>query len=244
VFWFGDPTFMLLIPAILFSLYAQYKVSSTFAKFSRVPNRRGMTGAEVASAILSGHGVDASVRDGVAKAALMRVAVEAVPGELSDHYDPRDRTLRLSEPVYGERSIAALAVAAHEAGHAMQHATAYPYLTMRSWVAPVAQFGSWLPMVVIMGGMVLGMWVQALNIAILLYMGVVVFTLVTLPVEINASQRALRTLADGNYLAADEMPAARAVLNAAALTYVAATASAVIMLLRLVLLRNMASDRD
>lgn len=246
MFYF-DYTMVLLIPAVLLSLYAQWKVSSTFAKYSEVPNRRGLTGAEVAHAILNGYGTSAGIEQGKlaeAKAGLAAVGIEAVPGSLSDHYDPGARMLRLSEPVYGSRSIAAVSVAAHEAGHALQHAVAYPYLGLRSLTVPVANIGSNLVWpILIVGFLVPTMLVGALNIAILLYLGVVAFTVITLPVEFNASRRALRVLEEGGYLAPDEIPGARAVLNAAALTYVAATVSAVLMLLRLLLLRSMA-DRE
>ncbi|MHB0936967.1 MAG: zinc metallopeptidase [Armatimonadota bacterium] len=246
MFYF-DYTMVLLIPAILLSLYAQWKVSSTFAKYSQVPNRRGLTGAEVANAILNGFGTSAGIEQhkfAEARSGLAAVHVEPVPGSLSDHYDPGARVLRLSEPVYGSRSIAAVSVAAHEAGHALQHAVAYPYLGLRSVVVPVAQFGSKLAFpILIVGFIIPSLFMQALNIAILLYIGIVAFTIITLPVEFNASRRALRVLEEGGYLATDEMPGARAVLNAAALTYVAATVSAVLMLLRLILLRNMA-DRE
>jgi len=242
--WLGiDHTMWLLIPAILFSLYAQWKVQSTFAKYAQVPNRRGLTGAEVATAILRGYGTAAGIEPGQqmqAGTALGAVSVEPVGGTLSDHYDPGARVLRLSEPVYGEASIAAVSVAAHEAGHALQHAVAYPYLALRSFTVPLAHFGSMLTFPILLGGMVLGSraFTFALDLAILLYLGVVFFTIITLPVEFNASNRALRVLREGGYLMEDEMPGARAVLHAAAMTYVAATLSAVLTLLRLILLRN------
>jgi hypothetical protein len=240
--FFYDWTMVLLIPAILLSLYAQWKVQSTFTKYSKVRNRRGVTGAQVAEAILRGYGTAAGVEPdkmATAQAGLAAVNVEATPGQLSDHYDPRGKVLRLSEPVYASDSIAAVSVAAHEAGHAMQDAVAYPYLGLRSVVVPVAQYGSKLTFPILLVGLFIpALFTPALNIAILLYIGIVAFTLITLPVEFNASRRALRVLEGGGFLATDEIPAARAVLNAAALTYVAATVSAVLMLLRLILLRN------
>jgi len=244
--FFFDYTMVVLIPAILLSLYAQWKVNSTFAKYSKVPNRRGLTGADVATAILNGYGTSAGIEQGKfaeARGGLAAVHVEAVAGTLSDHYDPGARVLRLSEPVYGSRSIAAVSVAAHEAGHALQHAVRYPFLGLRSMTVPLANIGSNLVWPILIIGMIAGskVFMGALNIAILLYLGVVAFTIITLPVEFNASRRALRVLEEGGFLAQDEMPGARAVLNAAALTYVAATVSAVMMLLRLVLLRNMSS---
>ncbi|OPZ81233.1 MAG: putative neutral zinc metallopeptidase [bacterium ADurb.Bin429] len=241
--WLGDPTFLLLIPAILLSLYAQWKVGATFKKYARVRTRGGQTGAEVAQAILRGYGASAGLDAASANAVnTAGVRVEYTPGTLSDHYDPRARVLRLSDAVYGADSVAAVAVAAHEAGHALQHAGAYPFLALRSLVAPVASIGSSLAFPIVIGGMIFGFFPAALNIAILLYIGVVAFTVITLPVEFNASARALRVLENGGYLSEDELPGARAVLNAAALTYVAATASAVIMLVRLLLLRNMSRE--
>lgn len=242
--WLGfDNTIWLLVPAILFSLYAQWKVQSTFAKYAQIRTRRGMTGAEVAAAMLGGYGSAAGVERGQqqkAAAALGAVSIEYVPGSLSDHYDPTHRVLRLSEPVYGEASIAAVAVAAHETGHALQHAVAYPYLALRSLAVPLAQYGNMLAFPILFGGMIMGATAFrfALDLAILLYLGVVIFTVITLPVEFNASHRALRVLSEGGYLAQDEMPGARAVLNAAAMTYVAATVAAVLTLLRLLLLRG------
>lgn len=246
MFWFGDPTIVLLIPAILLSLYAQWKVQATFSKYARVPTARGLTGAQVAEAILAGHGTAAGVE--VDKMDLVRhgvsgVSIQPVSGELSDHYDPSARALRLSESVYANSSIAAVSVAAHETGHALQHAAAYPYLALRSFTVPVANIGSMLAFPIIFVGMLIPtIFPAAINIAILLYLGVVAFTVITLPVEINASRRALRVLEHGGFLTAEELPGARAVLNAAALTYVAATLSAVIMLVRLLILRNMSRD--
>ena len=240
-----DSTMLLLIPAILFSLYAQWKVSSTFKKYSRVPSKHRQTGAEVATAILRGQGTEAGVDkhvSGTLRTALAGVQVAGVGGNLTDHYDPSSHTLRLSEPVYGSSSIAAISVAAHETGHALQHAVSYPYLALRSMAVPIANYGSMLTFPIIIGGMLLGALAWALNIAIILYLGVVIFTIITLPVEFNASRRALAVLEKGGYLEADEMPGARAVLQAAALTYVAATFSAVMTLLRLILLRNMQND--
>ena len=210
MFYFGDWTFVLLIPAILFSLYAQWKVSSTFARYSRVRNRRGLTGADVAAGILHGYGTDAGIEQGQAmqaRAGLAAVRIEPTPGALSDHYDPSARVLRLSEPVYGSDSIAAVSVAAHEAGHALQHAVGYPALALRSFTVPLANIGNVLLWPLLIAGFIIPtFFVHALNIAILLYSGVVVFTIITLPVEFNASNRALRVLHDGGYLAEDEMP--------------------------------------
>ena len=242
--WFlgFDNTLILLIPAILLSLYAQWKVKSTFAKYAQVPTRRGLTGGEVAMGILQGHGTAAGVErgnEGLVRAGVLGVRVEVTPGTLSDHYDPGARVLRLSEAVYAGDSIAAVSVAAHEAGHALQHAVQYPFLHLRTLTVPIANIGSALTFPILLIGMFAGMFTQALNIAILLYLGVVAFTVITLPVELNASRRALLVLAQGGYLTESELPGARAVLSAAALTYVAATVSAILTLLRLVILRDM-----
>jgi len=243
MFWMGDSTFLLLIPALLLSLYAQWKVTATFQKYARVPNRRRLTGSEVAQAILQGQGTLAGVEPDKmnrVQAGVAGVTVERVGGQLSDHFDPGARVLRLSDSVYDNDSIASVAVAAHEAGHALQHAVEYPYLGLRTISVPLANVGSMLTFPILIVGMLIpAIFPAAINLAILLYIGVVAFTVITLPVEFNASRRALRVLESGGYLAADEMPAARAVLNAAALTYVAATVSAVMMLLRLLILRNM-----
>lgn len=241
MFFFGDATMVLLIPAILFSLYAQWKVNSTFRKYSNQPTRRGMTGAQIAQAILQGYGTTPFSGNNIST--LRDVKIAPVAGSLSDHYDPTARVLRLSEPVYGSNSIAAVSVAAHEAGHALQHATRYPFLGLRSLTVPVANIGSSLVFPIIVIGMFAGIMTQALNVAILLYLGVVAFTVITLPVELNASRRALAVLENGGFLSPDELPGARAVLNAAAMTYVAATVSALLMLLRLIILRNMSEDR-
>ncbi len=242
---FHDPTILLVIPALILSFYAQWKVQHTFTRYAEVRTRRGITGAEVAQAILSGYGTAAGVEAGQGERARMGIAavrVEATEGALTDHYDPTARVLRLSESVYGSDSIAAVSVAAHEAGHALQHAVQYPFLWLRAVTGPVANIGSMLAFPIIFVGMMLGMFKPALDLAILLYIGVVAFTVLTLPVEFNASRRALAVLEHGGYLQTDELPGARAVLNAAAFTYVAATLSAVLMLLRLFILRGMSRD--
>jgi len=210
---------------LLLSVYAQWRVSATFAKFSQIPSRLGITGADAAQRILAGAG-------------LHDVTIEPIAGQLSDHYDPGARTLRLSEAVYGDTSIAAISVAAHEAGHALQHADAYPLLGLRTLTVPMANLGSTLMWPILLVGMFIHLMPLALNIAIVLYLGVVAFTLVTLPVEFNASHRALGILQHSGLLAEEEMPGARSVLSAAALTYVAATVSAILTLLRLLLLRG------
>jgi Zn-dependent membrane protease YugP len=219
-----DPLYWLMIGAgLVMSLWAQFRVKSTFAKFSRISTRAGMTGADVARRILGDNGI----RD---------VKVEPVAGDLSDHYDPRTKTLRLSEPVYGSNSMAAFGVAAHEVGHAIQHAQAYAPLKFRSAWVPVANFGGGLSMFVIMGAMMTGGMATALGsnlatVGVLLFATTTVFTLVTLPVEFDASKRALATLERGGYVSATELDGARRVLDAAALTYVAAFVTSLLTLL-------------
>jgi uncharacterized protein len=219
-----DGSFIVLIPAILFALYAQSKVKSTFARFLKVAARKGYTGREVARAILDGKN-------------LQNVPVEMAQGYLSDHYDPRSRVLRLSREVYQGTSVAAVSVAAHEVGHAIQHANGYAPLSMRNAIFPIARFGSSMAWVFVIGGFIfdsLGM----IDIGILLFTAAVAFQIITLPVEFNASNRAMQLLTEHGFLAADEVSSSRKVLNAAALTYVAAMATAVAQLLRLILLRN------
>lgn len=248
--FFYDPTFLLLIPAFIFTLWAQARVKGAFAKYSQVRAASGMTGHQVASELLTRGDLLTAVEQGSSVTAiqahnqLSSVQVALVSGELSDHYDPRERVLRLSEPVYGSNSLAALGVAAHETGHAVQHAIGYGPLAIRSTLVPAAQFGSTLawPLFLIgfflggVRGLPLGHWLM--DAGIILFAGAVLFTLITLPVEFNASKRALAMLERGGYVTTQEMPAVRAVLGAAALTYVAAAAMAVIQLLRLLMLRE------
>jgi len=226
-----DPTFLIAIPGLIFTLWAQAKVQSAFKKYSRVSARSGVTGAGVARDILNRNG-------------LSGVSIEQVRGQLTDHYDPRAGVLRLSEGVYGSQSIAALGIAAHESGHALQHATNYSALVMRTAIAPAAATGQQLGIWLFMGGLLLSMFtgIQGLgfimDIGIYLFSVAVVFTLVTLPVEFNASKRALMVLEKGGYLTQEELPHAKKVLDAAAWTYVAAAATAVLMLIRLLILRG------
>ena len=232
--FFWDNTLLLMIPGLIFTLWAQMKVKSAFNKYSQIGVRSGITGAEIARKILRSAGLEG-------------VAVEPTPGHLTDHYDPTKGVLRLSESVYGSRSIAALGVAAHEAGHAIQHAEKYPALVMRTVIAPAAATGSQLGIWIFMIGMLIGMFAHMnmkwlLDIGIILFSAAVFFTIVTLPVEFNASKRAIMILRDGGYLTTDELPKAKAVLDAAALTYVAAAATAVLTLIRLIILRNASRD--
>jgi len=205
------------------SLWASSRVKGTFQKFSQMPTRGGRTGADVARAILRDHGIT-------------DVTVEPVRGQLTDHYDPRTKTLRLSEPVYHQRSMAALGVAAHEVGHAIQHARDYGPLHFRSAWVPIASTGGGLSMIVIfialmMGGLSAGGVGAVLAwVGVLMFATTTVFTLITLPVEFDASKRALATLADGRYMSDVELQGAKKVLDAAALTYVAAAAASLMQL--------------
>ena len=219
-----DPTMILIIPALILTFWAQAKVSGAFAKYSRIPTAGRVTGA-------------AAARDILDRAGLQDVSIERVGGNLSDHYDPRSRVLRLSSQVHDSTSVAALGVAAHEVGHAIQHDVGYVPLTMRNTIWPVANIGSsggfWLFLLGLMFGSTM-----LQNIGILLFFAAVVFYFVTLPVEFNASSRAMDVLEAGGYLTREELPGARAVLSAAAWTYVAAATMAVSQLLRLLVLRS------
>ncbi len=224
MFFFSTTDLILLLPAILFTLYAQAKVKSTFAKWQRVRNARGLTAAQVAQLLLRDNGI-------------LDVDVELVPGELTDHYDPRTRTLRLSESTYHSDSVAAVGVAAHECGHAIQHKVGYAPLAIRNAIVPVANLGSQLAWPLIFIGLIFSS-LRLFDLGIIFFAGAVLFHLVTLPVEFNASSRALAQLRKGGYLAPQELAAAREVLQAAALTYLAAAAVAVLQLVRLLLLRE------
>ncbi len=218
--------FLFMIPCLILSLYCSAKVNSTFNKYSKVANRRGITGAQAAYQVLSSNGVTG-------------VRIEQVSGHLSDHFDPRTNTIRLSESVYNSASVAAVGVAAHEAGHAVQHAQGYMPNKIRSAIVPVANIGSRLSWILILIGFLLPVqynFVVTLGIAFFSFS--VLFTLVTLPVEFNASNRALATIQSTNLLYDDEYKGAKKTLSAAAMTYVAAAATAVAQLLRLLLLAN------
>lgn len=225
---FFDPTMILLIPALLLSLWAQMRVKSTFDRFSRVQAREGVTGAQVARMLLDRFG-------------LSSVPVNHVGGALTDHYDPRDRTLSLSDSVYSSSSIAAIGVAAHEVGHAIQHSEGYAPLMFRNRVAPAVGLVSNMAIpLFFIGFLMRGQFLM--NLGIVLFLGAIVFHLVTLPVEYNASSRAIAILNGTGALAPDELNGARRVLNAAAWTYVAAALMAVLQLVRLLILRG--SSRD
>lgn len=218
--WWGffDPTYLImLLPALALGLYAQWKVKSTFSRYARVPASSGMSARRLARYLLD-------------MAGLSDVRIEQIPGMLTDHYDPRTRTLRLSAPE--SRSIAVLGVAAHEVGHAIQHAQAYKPLQLRTAIVPAANFGSQLALPLL----IFGIFFQnplMVNAGIIAYSIAVLFTLVTLPVEFDASRRAIKLLRDGGYVNSQELVAVKKVLGAAALTYVAAAATAILQLLYL-----------
>lgn len=229
-----DPTIVLILPAIAFAFWTQSKVKSTYARFSEVGNRRGLTGADVARAILQDENI--VLTDFPLAHPGPACALEATQGHLSDHYDPRSRTLRLSQDVYSGQSVAALGIAAHEVGHAIQHARLYSPLMLRNVVYPVCSLGTTLAWPLLILGLIA--FPPLMKLAVIMFTLAVFFTVLTLPVEYNASSRAMRALAGGGYLDSDELDGARQVLSAAALTYVAATAMAVLQLLRVVLLSN------
>ena len=222
--FFFDSTMLLLLPALLFAGWAQMRVQSTFARYSRVTARRGVTAAQVARMLLDRFG-------------LTSVPVKRVDGRLTDHYDPRDKTLSLSDSVYGSTSIAAIGVAAHEVGHAIQHSGGYVPLALRNNIVPVVNIASSLAMPLFFMGFLFRGPVL-MNLGIFLFLGVIVFHLITLPVEYNASARAVTILGQTGALTGDELQGAKSVLSAAAWTYVAATLMAVMQLVRLLALRN------
>lgn len=219
-----DPTIILVLIGVVISLWAQGRVTSTFNKYSKVRSRTGMTGAEAAKRLLNSQGI-------------YDVTVRPVSGNLTDHYDPRTKVVNLSESVYHSTSVAALGVAAHECGHAMQHNEGYAPLKFRSALIPAANFGSKISWPLILLGLILGGLGSPLcQIGIIMFSLAVLFQLVTLPVEFNASNRAVKLLDSLGILSGDEVSGTRKVLSAAALTYVAAAASSILQLLRLIIL--------
>ena len=226
-FFFFDSTMLLLIPCILLALYAQWKVRRTYGEFSQVASAAGISGAETARRLLRENGI-------------YDVAVEEVDGVLSDHYDPRDRVVRLSTGIFRGHHLAGLAVAAHEVGHALQHARGYLPLNFRHSFLPIANIGSTAAFPLFLIGFFFNQGFL-MDIGIVLFAAVLLFQVITLPVEFNASSRAMAQLVDGRYLAPQEGVLARRVLNAAALTYVAAAATSLMHLVRLLILRG---DRD
>lgn len=224
MFWFGGPGMIFVLIAFAFAMYAQSQVSSAYNRYARIGNSRGLTGGDLARELLQSRGIS-------------DVEVEPIRGRLTDNYDPRVKRVRLSEENYFGNSLAALGIAAHETGHALQHHDAYAPLALRNAIVPVAQFGSSLAWPLFIIGILVGAPSLA-DLGILLFFGAVIFQILTLPVEFNASQRAVAMLSGGAYLSAQEIKPVQAVLRAAALTYVAAAALAIAQLLRLLLLRN------
>ena len=226
---FYDPTMMILIPAILFTMYAQFKVSSTTNRFFRIKSRSGYNGQQVAERILAANGI----RD---------VRIVPIRGTLTDHYDPRRKVLRLSEEVYYGTSITSVAVAAHECGHALQHAYGYAPLTIRGAIVPVVNFASSLSWILIFVGLFFSGNNTMLQLGILMFSATVIFQLITLPVEFNASSRALVQLQDLGIVDSGEARDSRKVLSAAAMTYVSAALTAILQLVRLLLIANNRDD--
>lgn len=227
MYW--DQTMIILIPALIFSLIAQLMVKGAFSKYSGVRNSRGYTGADAVRAILDRNG-------------LSYIRIEHINGELTDHYDPSANVIRLSDSVYNNDSVAAVGVAAHEAGHAVQYAEGYGPIKVRSAIIPITQFGSNLSTPLVILGIIFSSNVL-ITAGILLFCTVVLFQAITLPVEFNASGRALKVLREEHFLDDDEMKGAKSVLTAAALTYVAAMFSALASLARLLLIRNRNNNR-
>lgn len=228
---FYDPTYILVMTGVVICLLASAKMNSTFSKYSRVRSHSGMTGKEAAEALLHREGI-------------YDVRVEYVAGNLTDHYDPRSKVLRLSDATYQQTSVAAIGVAAHECGHAIQHARGYAPLSIRSALVPVANFGSSIAWPLIIIGLIMNSQTSQLflNLGVIAFSMAVLFQIVTLPVEFNASRRALKILGNTGMLYPDEVRETRKVLTAAALTYVAGAASAILQLLRLIMISN--SRRD
>ncbi len=222
-----DPTYMLVLIGVIICMIASARMNSTFQKYSRVRNHMGITGREAAEQVLH-------------RAGIYDVRVEHISGNLTDHYDPRTKVLRLSDATYNSTSVAAMGVAAHECGHAIQHATGYAPLKMRSAFVPVANFGSRIAWPLILLGLVFNssMSYTLIMLGVMAFSLAVLFQLITLPVEFNASNRAIRALASTGMLYEDEVRDTKKVLTAAALTYVAGAASAILQLLRLVLIAN------
>lgn len=229
-----DPTMIILIPAMIFALFAQSKVKSAFNRYSKVRNMKNLTGAEAARRMLDYNG-------------LYDVQINAIRGSLTDHYDPRRRVLNLSQTVYGVNSVAAVSVACHEAGHAIQHAQGYAPLKIRNSIVPAVNFASRLTWPMILIGIVLlgaGSYEMAIfgnllfNIGVIAFAAIVAFHAVTLPVEFDASNRAIRKMEELGLVAEEDIPGSKKVLRAAALTYVAALATAVANLLRILAIRG------
>ena len=229
--YYFDPTYILVVVGAVICLIASARVNTTFNKYNRVRSMSGMTGAQAAEHILHTAGI-------------YDVSVQHISGNLTDHYDPRNKVLRLSDSTYGSSSVAAVGVAAHECGHAIQHQKDYAPLSIRSAIVPLANFGSFLAWPLIVIGLFITSSTGSLliNIGILCFSLAVLFQLVTLPVEFNASSRAVRILGETGILAQEELKGTKKVLKAAALTYVAGAAASILQLLRLVLLAGRRTD--
>ena len=224
--FFYDPTWIIILPALILMIWAQSNINSAYSKYSRVMNRRGMTGYDAARKILDMNG-------------LQNVKIEHIAGRLSDHYDPRTNVVRLSDGVYSSTSVAAIGVAAHEVGHAVQHAVGYAPIRIRNAIVPVVSICSQLAVPLFILGLIFSSSLFVLtDIGIILFAAAVVFHLITLPVEINASRRALSTLESTYMLDGEEVSGAKKVLTAAAMTYIASAATALLQLLRLVAIRG------
>lgn len=228
--FYFDWTMLIVLPGLILAMIAQSMVSSAFSKYSQVGARCGMSGAQMARWMLD-------------QAGLQDVPVEQVAGRLSDHYDPSKRVLRLSTDVYNSDSLSALGVAAHEAGHALQHRDGYAPLVLRTAIVPAVNIGSNLSWPIFLVGLIFS-WQPLVTLGIVLFSLAVVFSLVTLPVEFNASRRAVATLAGSGMIYSDELPGVQRVLRAAAMTYVASALSAILQLVRLLVISGRTRNRD
>ncbi len=219
-----DPTYLILVPALIISIWAQMKIKNSYAKYSKVFSRNGYTGGQVARMILDAYG-------------LYDIPIYTVRGHLTDHYDPSKRIVNLSSDVYNSSSLASIGVAAHEIGHAIQHSVGYTPIKVRMALVPIANIGSQASWFLFFIGIVIS-FTPLINFGIILFSATVVFQLITLPVEFNASKRAIEILQAKSILYEDEIKGARSVLNSAALTYVAAAVTAIAQLLRLLAIRD------
>jgi Zn-dependent membrane protease YugP len=228
-YFYGDWSLLIVLPALIFTIWAQTSVQSAYRQYSQMRNAHGMTGADAARRILNQNG-------------LHHVRIEMIGGQMTDHYDPREEVIRLSEGVYNNASVAAVGIAAHEAGHAVQHATDYGALKLRNAIIPVCRFGSAAAMPLF----IIGLFVASdalMTVGILAYAAVTLFQLITLPVEFNASRRAMSAIEGWGYMSEDEQAGSRKVLRAAAMTYVAALATSLLTLLRLLVLFSNGRNR-
>ncbi|MCD6103305.1 MAG: zinc metallopeptidase [Thermotogaceae bacterium] len=226
---FYDPTFILLIPAVILAFWAQIKVSTTYAQYSKIKSTTNLTGSQLAMRLMEISGI-------------YNVSIETIPGQLTDHYDPKNKVVRLSSSTHGSSSIAALGIVAHEIGHAVQDKEKYPLLAFRSVLAPVASIGSSMAWILFLIGLLFFSPVL-IKFGVVLFSVAVLFTLVTLPVEFNASRRAVTLLENHIMMPHDEVQGVKKVLSAAALTYVAATSMAILQLLRMLLIAGAFGNR-